>query len=172
MERLTFAVTGGKVEGRTLSGTAHVYGTVTTDGRNHSFAPGAFIRSIAAGKVKSFAWHDESKLLASQKAGTLRLTDGETLGVAIDLPSASYAEDLKGLAERGEDLGFSFSVIPKASRLVKGVRIFSDAELVSVDPVAMPAFEGTSVILNSAEEPETAQSQTIKIRARRWAGMC
>jgi HK97 family phage prohead protease len=169
MERLTFAVSGGKVEGRTLSGTAHVYGTVTVDGRNHSFAAGAFARSIAAGKVKSFAWHDESKLLGSQKAGTLRLTDGETLGVAIDLPDASYANDMRALTERGEDLGFSFSVIPRASKVVKGVRIFSDAELVSVDPVAMPAFEGTSVILNSQRQSETVISQLTKIRARRLA---
>jgi len=167
MERLTFAMSGGKVEGRTLSGTAHVYGTVTVDGRNHSFQPGVFAKSIAAGKVKSFAWHDESKLLGSQKAGTLRLEDGaDGLQFSVDLPETTDGENLRALTQRGEDLGVSFSVLPRASKLVKGVRIFSDAELISVDPVAMPAFEGTSVILNSIDWEEPAYSMAIKIRAR------
>ena len=165
MERLTFAVSGSKVEGRTLSGTAHVYGSVTVDGRNHSFAPGAFAKSIAAGKVKSFAWHDETKLLGSMKAGTLRLEDGDSLQFSIDLPETTDAENLRALAARGEDLGMSFSVAPKTSKLVKGVRVFSDVDLVSVDPVAMPAFEGTSVILNSTQGVRKSVSTAIRIRA-------
>ena len=47
MERLTFAIGGSRVEGKTLSGIVHVYGSVTVDGRKHSFAPGAFAKSIA-----------------------------------------------------------------------------------------------------------------------------
>lgn len=157
MERLTFAVEQSKVEGRTLSGVAHVYGQVTVDGRNHSFAPGAFAKSIASGNVKSFKDHDASQLLGSQKAGTLRLQDGDKLAFAIDLPDTSYANDLRALAERGEDIGMSFQVVAGASKLVKGVRVFSDARLVSVDPVALPAFEGTSVILNSVQEKDSGQ---------------
>lgn len=170
MERLTFAVSNSKVEGRTLSGTAHVYGAVTSDERKHSFSAGAFAKSIAGGKVKSFAWHDQTKLLGSQKAGTLRLEDGpDGLQFSLDLPNASYAEDLRALAERGEDLGMSFAVT--GGKRAKGQRAFSEAELLSVDPVAMPAFEGTSVILNSAQEPESVTSQILKIRARTLANI-
>src|SRR6184192_1703965 len=108
MERLTFAASG-KVEGRTLSGVVHVYGSVTTDARKHSFAAGAFTKSIAAGTVKSFAWHGDStvSLLGSQKAGTLRLTDGKELGFALDLPETSDGNDLRVLAERGEEIAMS-----------------------------------------------------------------
>lgn len=170
MERLTFAASS-KVEGRTLSGTAHVYGTVTVDGRNHSFAPGAFAKAIAAGQLRSFAFHDDRQLLASQAAGTLRLRDGQTFDYEIDLPDTTYGNDLRELAARGEPLGMSFAVTGGKSRTVNGVRVFSDAGLVSVDPVAMPAFEGTSVLLNSAQETESVISVTTKIRARTLATM-
>ncbi len=87
----------------------------------------------------------------------------------MDLPETTAGNDLRALAERGEDLGMSFSVVPGASKLSKGIRTFSKAELLSVDPVAMPAFEGTSVILNSSQEGESVISQMTKIRARRLA---
>ncbi len=66
-------------------------------------------------------------------------------------------------------MSFQVQPIGKPKR-VNGVSVWSDVDLVSVDPVAMPAFEGTSVILNSAEqEGESVISQTTKIRARRLA---
>lgn len=166
MEKVIVGLSTYRLEGRTLSGTAHVYGQVTTDGRKHSFAPGAFSAAIAAGKLKSFAWHDERLLLGSQAAGTLRLRDGEKLGFELDLPETTYGEDLRALAARKEPIGMSFAVTGGESKLVKGVRVFSRADLVSVDPVAMPAFEGTSVQLNSAQEAEPVLSQTVKMRAR------
>jgi len=168
LERLTFAVSQSKVEGRTLSGVAHAYGQVTTDARKHSFAPGAFAKSIAKGGVVSFAFHDDTKLLATQKAGTLRLQDGsDGLKFELDLPEGvSYAEDLKALLKAGVEPGMSFGVLPGKSSTKAGVRTFTEAELVSVDPVAMPAFEGTSIILNSAGWPGTSHTTTVTIRAR------
>jgi HK97 family phage prohead protease len=165
MERLTFAASG-KVEGRTLSGTAHVYGNVTTDGRKHSFAPGAFARSVAAGRLVSFAHHEDTMLLGSQVAGTLRLTDGDEFGYALDLPETTYGNDLRVLAERGEPLGMSFAIMP-GGKYVKqdGVKVWTDVDLISVDPVALPAFGGTSVILNSATESvETSRATAIRLR--------
>lgn len=172
MERLTFAASG-KVDGRTLSGIVHVYGSVTTDGRKHSFAPGAFAKSIAAGKVASFAFHDDTKPLGTMKAGSLRLLDGPQLSYEIDLPETSYAADLRAYVAAGNELGMSFQVQPSGKPMrAGGVSTWSQGELISVDPVAMPAFEGTSVILNSAQESENAISQTVKIRARRLAQTC
>lgn len=172
MERLTFAASG-KVEGRTLSGIVHVYGSVTTDSRKHSFAPGAFAKSIAKGNVVSFAFHDDTKPLGTQRAGTLRLQDGKELTYAIDLPETSYAADLRAYVEAGNELGMSFQVQPSTKgKGIKGATLWTSGDLISVDPVAMPAFEGTSVILNSTEVGEPAYSAAIKIRARRLANMC
>jgi HK97 family phage prohead protease len=167
MERLVFAVSGGHVEGKTLSGVAHVYGSVTVDGRKHSFAPGALGRSIV-GDVVSFAFHDDTKPLGSLKAGTLRLLDdGHEFQYAVDLPDTSYAVDLKAYVAAGNELGMSFQYVPTApAGKVKGVTVWSAGRLLSVDPVALPAFMGTSVILNSAQAFESSRAQLARIRYR------
>lgn len=173
MERLTFAISAGKVEGRTLSGIAHVYGQVTIDGRKHAFAPGAFAKSIAEGSVAAYWGHETPLRLGSQKAGTLRLSDGPTaLEMAMELPETSYAADIKALLAAGEDLGMSFEVYPnKPPTKANGVSTFSDVRLAKINLVDTPAFGGTSVVLNSAQDGEPAYSATIKISARRLAGM-
>ena len=171
MERLTFAASG-KVEGRTLSGTAHTYGTVTVDGRKHAFAPGAFAKAIAAGGVVSFAYHDETKPLAAMRAGSLRLADGaEGLSFALDLPEGvSYAEDMRALvANKQIELGMSFAIAGGGKfQRQDGVKTWTEVNLLSVDPVALPAFEGTSVVLNSATDPVTTASSTA-VRLRHQA---
>lgn len=177
MERFTFSVSGGHVEGRTLSGVAHVYGTTTGKYGGHRFAPGTFTKSIKAGTVASFAYHDESKLLATQKAGTLRLSDSpDGLGFEIDLPQGvSYAEDLRALVASGVDIGMSFQFDMKRGTYSRqgGVSVWKDGPLLSVDPVlntdlTHPAFAGTSVTLYSdSEHPASADSAVIKIRSRR-----
>ncbi len=115
----------------------------------------------------SFAFHDDTKPLGTQRAGTLRLQDGKELTYSIDLPDTSYAKDLQAYVDAGNELGMSFQVQPSA-RAKKGgdVTLWTQGDLISVDPVAMPAFEGTSVILNSQQDGESATSQTVKIRAR------
>jgi HK97 family phage prohead protease len=167
-QRYVYAVSG-QVEGRTLSGVVHVYGSVTTDERRHSFARGAFAKSIAAGEVKSFAWHGDRTvaLLGSQRAGTLRLEDGDELRFSLDLPETSDGNDLRVLKERGEEIGMSFQVVPLGRPVRRGgVTTWAEGRLLSVDPVAMPAFEGTNVQLNSAQAGEPAHSAAIKIHAR------
>lgn len=166
MEKLTFAVSDSKVTGRTLSGTAHVYGGVTVDGRKHAFTAGQWAQSIAAGKVGSFAFHDETKPLAGQKNGSLRLKDGKALEFEIDLPEGvSYAEDLRALVASGVDLGMSFQILPGKSTTKAGVKTWTESQLISVDPVALPAFEGTSVILNSVADIKL-HNIVVGIRAR------
>jgi HK97 family phage prohead protease len=176
VERLTFAVSGGKVEGRTLSGTAHVYGTTTEKYGGVRFKPGAFSKAIAAGRVASFAYHDEGKLLATQEAGTLRLFDDPAgLGFEIDLPpGVSYAEDMRALLASGVKFKMSFQHPPfpnVQSYRDKGVRVVTEANLLSVDPVidtgfVFPAFDGTTVMLHSQTVDESPRSQLLKARAR------
>lgn len=175
MERLTFAVSGGRVEGRTLSGVAHVYGTTTNKYGGHRFMPGAFAKSITAGTVASFAFHDADKLLTTQKAGGLRLNDTpQGLGFEIDLPEGvSYAEDLRALVASGVNIGMSFQFDMKRGKgqMVDGVKTWSEGPLLSVDPVldtalVGPAFDGTSVTLYSERENATVNRAKIRSRSR------
>ncbi len=168
MERLTFAAVGGQLDGKALTGITHVYGSVTTDGRKHSFSAGAFAKSIAEGSVMAYWGHETPLRLGSQKAGTLRLSDGlRALEMAIDLPETSYAADIRALKAAGEEFYMSFEGYPNKPPIRKGgLIVFSDVRLVKINLVDKPAFEGTSVVLNSAQEQETSRAQLLRIRAR------
>jgi HK97 family phage prohead protease len=172
MERLTFAATG-KVRDGVFTGTAHVYGQVTVDGRKHAFAPGAFAKSIAAGEVMAYWGHNSPLRLGSQKAGTLILTDSpKDLSMALRLPQTTYAADIKALTDAGEEIGVSFEFSPTKPPLRKdGVSTFTEGRLFNINLVDAPAFEGTNVVLSSAQDGESATSQMTKIRARALAGM-
>jgi phage head maturation protease len=107
--------------------------------------------------------------LASQRAGTLRLSDGpKALEMSMDLPETSYAADIKALVAAGEELGMSFEVYPnKPPTRANGVSTFTDVRLAKINLVDEPAFLGTSVVLNSAQR--SRDSQLVKLRARRLA---
>jgi HK97 family phage prohead protease len=170
MERLTFGVAEAKFEAGTFSGRVHAYGTVTQDGRQHSFQPGIFQHSIASGKIRAYWGHESTLRLGSQKSGSLRLTDtGQAVEFSVKPPDTSYAKDLKALVESGEEIGVSFEFYPGKSEKQGDVRVFTEGRLAAINFVEDPAFEGTSVILNSAQEVESATSQAVKIRARRLA---
>ena len=65
---------------------------------------------------------------------------------------------------QGNELGMSFQFVPTTSpKRVNGVTTWTDGQLISVDPVAMAAFEGTSAVLNSATYGESARSAALKI---------
>lgn len=169
MERLTFGVADAKFEEGTFSGRVHAYGEVTVDGRRHSFQPGIFQKSIAAGKVRAYWGHNSVLRLGSQKAGSLRLVDtGDAVDFAVKPPSTSYAQDLKALVDSGEEVGVSFEFEPGKYEKRAGVTVWTDGRLAQINFVEDPAFEGTNVILNAAAESEPAYSQVIKVRARKW----
>jgi HK97 family phage prohead protease len=172
MDRLTFGVANARFEDGVFSGTVHAYGTITVDGRKHSFAPGIFQKDIAAGKVRAYWGHQPSLLrLGSQKAGSLRLEDtGQQVNFAVKPPDTSYVRDLKAMIDAGEEIGVSFEFYPGKFKKQDGVRVWTEGRLDQINFVDDPAFQGTSVILNSAEQGESATSQAIKIRARRLVG--
>src|SRR3990167_8019158 len=76
-----------------------------------SIQAGAFTRSLNADRDHTFVMdHDDTKLLASRRAKTLRLTeDTRGLQVEADLPDTSYARDLVELHARGEARSMSFT---------------------------------------------------------------
>jgi hypothetical protein len=78
-------------------------------------APGAFTRTLKSrNDVRMYVNHDESMVLASRRAGTLRLEDrADGLFVEADLPPTTYGNDMSVLIKRGDvrTMSFGFSTV-------------------------------------------------------------
>jgi uncharacterized protein len=76
--------------------------------------PGAFTRSLKSrNEIKMFVNHDMGRVLASRRAGTMRLAeDDRGLRVEADLPDTTDGRDLSVLMQRGDvnSMSFGFSV--------------------------------------------------------------
>ncbi len=176
VDRVSFA-TETTLDGRKLVGVAHAFGQKTWRGRQwEEFDAHSLDAALATSDVRAFHDHDRGRLLGRLSSGTLRLgiEDG-VLKYEIDLPDTTYANDLRVLVERGDITGSSFGVIPGEFEWRKGpngkpLRYHTSVrELVDVSPVATPAFEGTSVMLNSrgfGEESQASQLARARARAR------
>jgi len=71
------------------------------------------------------------------------------------------------LLAAGVEPGVSFTFQPTARPTRKdGVTTWTQGILHSIDLTPMAAFEGTTVILNSAGWPGTSHTTTVTIRAR------
>ena len=121
-------------------------------------APGAFSRSLRSrNEIKMFVNHDTGQVLASKRAGTLRLSeDSHGLRVEADLPDTTAGRDMAYLIKRGDvaDMSFGFSV-PRggdswsddgATRELREVRLHE----VSVIP-GWPAYTATSTSVRSLD---------------------
>lgn len=174
MERVTFSTTGA-MQGNTLVGVAHAFGTRTLVGNQYvEFSRNAFDAALETSDVRAFWNHDTTLLLGRQSAGTVSLSaESDGLHYAIDLPPTTYAADMKVLIDRGDLKEMSFGVMPgkvTAARSTDGKRVqvhTSVKELFDISPVSLPAFEGTSIQLHSlALDGESVRSQTVRARAR------
>lgn len=173
MERVTFAADGA-LEGNTLSGIAYAFGEQTLRGDQWwTFDRHAFDKALRKSDVRAFVNHNQDLLLGRQKSGTVKVkaTD-QGLQYAIDLPDTSYAQDLKALVARGDLTEMSFGVELGDFLISKGPggrQLYTHTNVASIfdiSPVAMPAFEGTSVALHSATGSESRAGQLIRARHR------
>ena len=169
MERLEFGATY-EVEGNTLSGVVHVFGTKTyRDGRYHVFAPEAFAGSIKDGTPLAFYSHDQSKPLARPALSV----EGGKLHYSMTLGQQSYAMDLRENVSAGLMDKMSFGVHPlkwSDEHTKEGiVRTHTEAGLFDISPVALPAFEGTGAQLHSAD-PDDRRREAARARARVTGG--
>ena len=124
-----------RVSGRTLSGVAMPYGTVSPDFRER-FVPGAFGDVPATMPVN--LQHD-SRIIVAERA---MLADSpRDLRVRADLPEGSAA--LK-LVRRGSLNGFSVEFHSRRERREAGVRVIERAELVGLALVDSGAYPGAS----------------------------
>lgn len=164
-------VTGGK-----LAGHAAVFGQYADLGTHlEELAPSAFDHVLAKDPdVRALINHDPNLLLARTRNGSLRLsTDSEGLVFEADLPSTTYAADLRELLDAGLLTQCSFGFIPgKVERSTTAgqrvVRHTSVAELFDVSPVTFPAYTGTDVALRALDlsgRRTTAREQLIRLRA-------
>ena len=169
MDRLEFAATYD-VEGDTLSGIVHVFGTKARKGGIvHTFSATAFDDDIASGNVLAFYAHDQSRPLARPQ---LEVKDGK-LHYRMTLGHQSYAEDLRENIAAGLMDKMSFGVLPDKWTDEHGsggpVRRHTRAKLFDISPVSIPAFDGTSALLHSRDIGSRA-SQLIRARARVMEG--
>lgn len=78
--------------------------------------PGAFARTLKSrNEIKLLMNHDTGRVLASRRAGTLRLSEDATgLRVEADLPDTTEGRDLAYLLKRGDitTMSFGFTVPP------------------------------------------------------------
>lgn len=123
-----------------------------------TIAPGAFGKSLRSrNEVKMFVNHNADQVLASKRAGTLRLVeDSKGLFVEADLPPTSYARDLSVLMQRGDvtSMSFGFSVPAGGDAWIDGSnRRLNEVRLHEVSVVTgFPAYEATSAQVRSLEQ--------------------
>ena len=119
--------------------------------------PGAFERTLSArNQIKMFVNHEDTMVLASTRAGTLRLSeDRRGLKVAADLPETSYARDLAVLMQRGDVDSMSFGFhVPRGGDEWSDDgqrRYLTEIALREVSVVTgFPAYEETSATVRKA----------------------
>ena len=94
-------------DGMTFGGYAWRYNSPSLP-LGHGFieriAPGAFTRSLKSRvDIRAYVNHDDTLLLGSRRAGTLRIEDRADGGyVEIDLPDTTWGRDIRTLIERGD----------------------------------------------------------------------
>ena len=117
LERLALAepLTG---DGLSFSGYAAVFNQLSEDmgGFRISLRPGAFSRSLKGKRdIRMFLNHEDSIVLASTRAGTLRLTqDDHGLKAEADLPDNEWGRPVADAVARGDihTMSIGFNSVP------------------------------------------------------------
>lgn len=144
-----------KSEGNRLVGYAAVFNSPTRITEGHrsfteTIRQGAF-RGIGSHDVIATFNHNPDNLLGRTSSGTLRLTeDSHGLRFELDLPE--FATELRELVSRGDISGasFAFSVNKGGESWDGNTRTLTDLTVYELGPVAMPAYQATTVGLRDA----------------------
>ena len=121
--------------------------------------PGAFKKSLRSrNNVRMYLNHESSMLLATTRAGTLRLEeDSKGLLVDADLPPTTVGRDLSILMQRGDvdSMSFGFSVPRGGDKFSDdgSTRELREVRLYEVSVVTgFPAYEATSASVRSLDK--------------------
>jgi HK97 family phage prohead protease len=144
---------------RTISGYASVFNSESEDlGFRETIAPGAFKRSLSKpGADFWLLWgHDHLEPLARTSAGTLDLReDHKGLKVSAELVDTTTGRDVHALVKAGLVRSMSFGFYVKADQWEtrNGVdhRLVTEAELIEVSVVPVPAYESTEVSVRASQ---------------------
>lgn len=112
-------------------------------------APGAFRRTLKSkNDIRAYVNHDDTRLLGSTRAKTLRIEDRAEGGyVEIDLPDTTDGRDIRTLVARGDITGmsFGFSTVKDSWSNDGGERTLLEVRLHEVSVVtAIPAYPSTT----------------------------
>lgn len=112
-------------------------------------APGAFTRTLKSkNDIRAYVNHDDSRLLGSTRAKTLRIEDRAEGGwVEIDLPDTTDGRDIRTLVARGDITGmsFGFSTVKDEWSADGGQRTLKEVRLHEVSVVtSQPAYPSTT----------------------------
>jgi HK97 family phage prohead protease len=121
-----------------------------------TIAPGAFSRTLKArNEVKMLMNHDTGRVLASRRAGTLRLSeDSYGLRVEADLPDTTDGRDLSVLLKRGDITSMSFGfTVPEGGDYWsdENNRELRDVRLHEISVVAFPAYQASAAGVRSID---------------------
>ena len=147
------ATAGVTASGRTLTGYAATFGSLTTIGDfAERIAPGAFTKSLASGRdVLALSDHNQSAVLGRTKSGTLQLReDSKGLQFSLQLPDTTAGRDLAVLAARGDLGGMSFGFVATDESWSGNTRELRSVELHEISVVqSWPAYSQTEVSLRN-----------------------
>ena len=141
-------------EGR-ITGHAAVFGRFARIGDHlETITPGAFDRALQERHdVLLTVGHDDDKVLARTKAGTLQLrTDAVGLAFEAVLPDTTLGRDVRTSVTRGDIDSMSFAFTIRADQWTRGddghrIHSITDLDLYDVSIVGRPAYDGTDVRL-------------------------
>lgn len=169
-----------EMSGNTLTGHAAVYNQTTRrptrEGYFERIAAGAFDEVVDSDQdVVALYNHDPGMVLGRRSSGTLRLrSDDVGLSFELDLPSTSYAQDLRELVQRGDIRGASIGYMPTRdgaalSRQRDGSMLSTVTKvgyLRDISPVGIPAYAGTDLVLRNDFGRVSTRSRLIRARHR------
>jgi HK97 family phage prohead protease len=164
-----FEIRDGAGDGMHFSGYAAVFNSPSEPlPFIERIAPGAFANSLSSrNEIKMFVNHDTTRVLASKRAGTLRLSeDAHGLRVEADLPPTTDGKDLAILMQRGDvdSMSFGFSVPAGGDSWSNdgSTRQLNEVRLHEVSIVtAFPAYTATSAGVRSLDNLAAATGADI-----------
>jgi HK97 family phage prohead protease len=148
-------------DGMTFVGYAAKFNSPSEDlgGFIETIEPGAFRKSLRSrNDVKLLVNHDTGRVLASSRAGTMKLFEDEVgLRVEASLPNTTDGRDMAELLKRGDlnKMSFGFSVMKDSWNSDMTQRTLKSVKLFETSIVSYPAYSQTEAMVRSLDKAAT-----------------
>lgn len=155
-------------KGLTLSGYAIRYNEPSQPleyGFREVIKPKAFAKSLAERNILALYNHDSNQLLASTKAGSLRLEE-RSEGIYFEMDLLPSRQELYELVQRGDIANMSFGFTSDKERFTRSgetdIREVEQGTLYEVSAVSNPAYTSTSLVAKRSLEDYKQFKEQIK----------